>query len=142
MRTQKGRTATLCSMPQVDGTHTSLQCVQGAIRQKHIFFPKVSSIIEALPQKFFVEELTSLPLDLLNAANIRIYLLASKSLGKKNVNKQKKAPRNGGAKFNCTNFFLKDMRCYMRQTNVFLFRYYFLMSHPTKKNLLNLNRCC
>lgn len=54
----------------------------------------------------------------------------------------KKAPRNGGAKFNCTNFFLKDMRCYMRQTNVFLFRYYFLMSHTTKKNLLNLNRCC
>lgn len=57
MRTQKRRTATLCSMPHVAGTHTPLQRMQGAIRQRHIFFPKVTSINKALPQKFLWKSL-------------------------------------------------------------------------------------
>ena len=53
-----------------------LQHTQGAIRQRHIFFPKVSSINKALPQKLFVEEPATLPLGiLLDIAKIVIFLV-------------------------------------------------------------------
>ena len=57
-------------------TDAPLQHTQGAIRQRHIFFPKVSSINKALPQKLFVEEPATLPLGiLLDIAKIVIFLV-------------------------------------------------------------------
>ena len=80
MRTQKGRTATLCSMP-LRGWHAhSITAYARGDTPKAYLFPKSFEHKLSPPSKVFAEELASLPRRLLNTAKLRILRETTKFL--------------------------------------------------------------